>query len=275
MARLLRNRRSQPPSTSDEAAPNGTAPNRPGVNGARVNGTGRNGTGPQDASGWSRWPRTEPGFAETGPAPAPAMRVTGPVPAEEHPTPDDGDAADAPFWANWERVDEPGDLDDYGDGMPADGPADDAVTDVDPRPAATPAPVVSDPRGRPSANGRPAGSAGGWTSAAGPARAGSARAGSAGAGSAGAGSAGGAGDARPEGIGEHLGSIAHLSHNPRMRTWQRRVIIAVVVGLIAGIGLKDWRWGVTLAVLAAIADTIIRSRTSFSGPAGVRLTKAQ
>jgi hypothetical protein len=60
-----------------------------------------------------------------------------------------------------------------------------------------------------------------------------------------------------------------------MRTWQRRAMIAVAVGLIAGILLHNWRWGVTLAVLAAIADTIYRSRTSFRGPAGVRLTRAQ
>ena len=52
-----------------------------------------------------------------------------------------------------------------------------------------------------------------------------------------------------------------------MRTWQRRTIIAVIVGLIGGLLLHDWRWGLTLAVLAAIADTIYRSRTSFSGPA--------
>jgi hypothetical protein len=39
--------------------------------------------------------------------------------------------------------------------------------------------------------------------------------------------------------------------------------------------LHSWVWGLTFAVLAAIADTIIRSRTSVNGPAGVRLTKAQ
>ncbi len=69
--------------------------------------------------------------------------------------------------------------------------------------------------------------------------------------------------------------MAHLSENPRMRAWQRRVIVAVIAGLAFGILLHDWRWGVTFAVLAAIADTIIRSRTVFNGPAGVRLTRAQ
>ncbi len=155
---------------------------------------------------------------------------------------EDADSAGAPFWERWVRVAEPPGVEDYGEGIPDDGPADDAVTDVDPRPAPSWQPVITpvgDAHGQPSANGA------------------------------------GAGGPRPEGIGEHLGNLAHLSHNPRMRTWQRRTIIAVIVGLIAGLLLHDWRWGLTLAVLAAIADTIYRSRTSFSGPAGVRLTKAQ
>jgi hypothetical protein len=80
---------------------------------------------------------------------------------------------------------------------------------------------------------------------------------------------------KPEGIGQHLRSLAHLSANPRMRGWQRRVIVGVIAGLLFGFLLHDWRWGLTFAVLAAIADTIIRSRTVFKGPAGVRLTKAQ
>ena len=272
MARLLRNRRSQPPLTSDEAAP--------GENG--TNGTEPNSRAARPGNGWSRWPRTEPGFASTKPvtdqpSASGSMRVSGPVPAAEQAETEraDADDADAPFWVNWERVDEPGNLDDYGDGMPADGPADDAVTDVDPNPVPAPRPEatpVGDPH-RPSANG-------------GKARAGSAGAGTAGTGTSGAGAraagtgstAGGIsadGTARPAGLGEQLGSLAHLSQNPRMRTWQRRVIIAVVVGVVTGFLLHNWRWGLTLAVLAGIADTIYRSRTSFRGPAGVRLTKAQ
>jgi len=78
-----------------------------------------------------------------------------------------------------------------------------------------------------------------------------------------------------EGIGQHLGNLAHLSADPRMRAWQRRAIIAVVVGVAAGLLFKDWRWGLTLAVLAAIADTIYRSRTVFNGPDGASLTAAQ
>jgi Nuclease-related domain len=78
-----------------------------------------------------------------------------------------------------------------------------------------------------------------------------------------------------EGIGQHLGNLAHLSADPRMRAWQRRAIIAIIVGLVLGFLLKDWRWGLTFAVLAAIADTIYRSRTVFSGPDGASLTAAQ
>jgi hypothetical protein len=150
---------------------------------------------------------------------------------------DDGEAqetdpGDRPFWESWGQVDEPAELDDAGDGFTDGGPADDAVTDVDPRPRRSWEPVVAavgETREQPKA----------------------------------------------EGIGEHLGSLAHLRANPRMRGWQRRVIIAVIAGVVFGILLHDWRWGLTIAVVAAIADTIIGSRTVFKGPAGVRLTGAQ
>ena len=152
--------------------------------------------------------------------------------AEEASESGETDPGDRPFWESWGRADEAADLDEPGDGLPEDGPADDAVTDVDPRPRRSWEPVVAtvgETREQPKA----------------------------------------------EGIGQHLGSVAHLSANPRMRGWQRRVIVAVIAGLLFGFLLHDWRWGLTFAVLAAIADTIIRSRTVFKGPAGVRLTKAQ
>jgi hypothetical protein len=150
---------------------------------------------------------------------------------------DDGEAqetdpGDRPFWESWGQVDDPAELDDAGDGFTDGGAADDAVTDVDPRPRRSWEPVVAavgETREQPKA----------------------------------------------EGIGEHLGSLAHLRANPRMRAWQRRVIIAVIAGVVFGILLHDWRWGLTIAVVAAIADTIIGSRTVFNGPAGVRLTGAQ
>jgi len=77
-----------------------------------------------------------------------------------------------------------------------------------------------------------------------------------------------------EGIGQHLGNLTHLSGDPRMRAWQRRALIAIVVGVAFTIVL-NWRYGLTLAVLAAIADTIYRSRTEFNGPEGVWLSVAQ
>jgi hypothetical protein len=83
------------------------------------------------------------------------------------------------------------------------------------------------------------------------------------------------GEPKAEGIGQHLGSLAHLSANPRMRVWRRRVIVAIIAGVAFGILLHSWKWGLTFAVLAAIADTIVRSRTSFNGPAGVKLDRAQ
>jgi hypothetical protein len=77
-----------------------------------------------------------------------------------------------------------------------------------------------------------------------------------------------------EGIGQHLGNLAHLSADPQMRAWQRRVIIAVIAGVVFSIVL-NWRYGLTLAVLVAIADTVYRSRTSVYVRPGVRLTGAQ
>jgi hypothetical protein len=167
-----------------------------------------------------RWPSAH---ATVAPAPA----ETEPS-AEEAPEDPETDPGDRPFWESWGRAD----LDEPDDGFGEDGPADDAVTDVDPRPRRSWDSVVTtagETREQPKA----------------------------------------------EGIGQHLGSVAHLSANPRRQAWQWRVIVAAVVGLVAGFLLDDWRLGLTFAVLAAIADTIIRSRTVFKGPAGVRLTKAQ
>jgi hypothetical protein len=147
----------------------------------------------------------------------------------------EADSGDRPFWESWGRTDEAAGLDEPDDGLPEDGPADDAVTDVDPRPRRSWEPVGA------------AGAASGQTREQPPA----------------------------EGIGQHLGGVAHLSASPRMRAWRRRIIVAVIAGVVFGYLLTDWRWGLTFAVLAAIADTIIRSRTVFKGPAGVRLTKAQ
>jgi hypothetical protein len=81
------------------------------------------------------------------------------------------------------------------------------------------------------------------------------------------------GEPGKEGIGQRLGNLAHLSANPRMRTWQWRGIIAVVIAA-AFTAAVSWRLGVTLGVLAVIADTIYRSRRASGGPGG-RMTSAQ
>ena len=80
-----------------------------------------------------------------------------------------------------------------------------------------------------------------------------------------------AGDAQP-GIGQRRGSLAQLAANPRMRIWQLRVVVAVV---ILGVFwyLVSWKLGLTLAVVAIIADTIYRARKSYAGK--IRLTAAQ
>ena len=80
-----------------------------------------------------------------------------------------------------------------------------------------------------------------------------------------------AGDAQP-GIGQRRGSLAQLAANPRMRIWQLRAVVAVVI-LGAFWYLVSWKLGLTLAVVAIIADTIYRARKSYAGK--IRLTAAQ
>ena len=79
---------------------------------------------------------------------------------------------------------------------------------------------------------------------------------------------------RREGIGQHLGSLAHLSADPRRRVWLWRTVIAVVI--LVGLSIAGfWLLGLTLAVVVVIADTIIRSRRVFAGPAAVRQAAAR
>ena len=80
-----------------------------------------------------------------------------------------------------------------------------------------------------------------------------------------------AGEPRP-GAGQRRGNLAHLSANPRMRIWQLRVVVAVVI-LVAFSILVSWQLGLTLAVIAIIADTIYRARKGYAGK--IRLTAAQ
>jgi hypothetical protein len=81
----------------------------------------------------------------------------------------------------------------------------------------------------------------------------------------------------PEGeqprIGQRRGNLAHLSADPRKRAWQWRAIFAIIVGVLFTI-LVSWQLGLTLAVLAAIADTIYRSRRGLPGRSR-KMTRAQ
>jgi len=81
------------------------------------------------------------------------------------------------------------------------------------------------------------------------------------------------GDTPRPGIGEQRGNVAHLAANPRMRTWRRRIIIAIVVGVAFSL-LVSWRLGLTLAVIAVIADTIYSSRWGLPGQRA-KMTVAQ
>jgi hypothetical protein len=196
------------------------------------------------------WPKSK---NRRSPAPAPTVDDSASDGAKVHVAPveagdtlPDADGSDVPFWESWAPADESIGLDDPGDGLPEDGPADDAVTDVDPRPR----PPRSWERGG-TATVTASGSASGSGS-------GAARE-----------------ETKAEGIGQRLGSLAHVKGHPRMQAWRRRIIVAVVFGVGFGYLLDDWRWGLTIAVLAGIADAIVRSRTTFNGPAGIRLTKAQ
>jgi len=82
----------------------------------------------------------------------------------------------------------------------------------------------------------------------------------------------GDGPRRP-GIGQRRGNLAHLAASPRIRAWQRRALIAIIVGVVFTMWIS-WRLGLTLAVIAAIADTVYQSRRGLPGQR-VKLTKAQ
>jgi hypothetical protein len=60
-------------------------------------------------------------------------------------------------------------------------------------------------------------------------------------------------------------SLSAISANPRLPIWERRIAIALVAG-IAVTFIFDWRIGLTVAVVAAIIDTIYRSQTTAAMP---------
>jgi hypothetical protein len=65
-----------------------------------------------------------------------------------------------------------------------------------------------------------------------------------------------------------------LTADPRLRIWLIRIGICLVAFSAVTIW-KDWRYGLTAAVLCAAIDTLFRSRTTGITPTSVRVTSAQ
>jgi hypothetical protein len=63
------------------------------------------------------------------------------------------------------------------------------------------------------------------------------------------------------GDGQPRKTFRELPPDTQLRFWRYRVVIMVVVGLVFGL-LTQWYIGLTLAILAGIIDTIIRSRNA-------------
>ncbi|GAA3425622.1 nuclease-related domain-containing protein [Streptosporangium sandarakinum] len=70
-------------------------------------------------------------------------------------------------------------------------------------------------------------------------------------------------------------SLRELFDDPRYGHLRRRALIAVIVGVVAGVLLASWRLGLTAAVLAAIADTVVRARSHSTVPAWRRASVAE
>jgi Nuclease-related domain len=70
------------------------------------------------------------------------------------------------------------------------------------------------------------------------------------------------------------GKISHFARDSRMPVWRRRLIIAAVAGIGFTIWI-DWRVGLTMAVLAGIADAAIRARSTAASAAEGMTSSAQ
>ena len=65
-----------------------------------------------------------------------------------------------------------------------------------------------------------------------------------------------------------------LRSDPRVRVWIARVIVMLL--LFAGFTIwRDWRYGVTAAIIYAAADLVYRSKTTAPVPPAARVTSAQ
>jgi hypothetical protein len=60
-----------------------------------------------------------------------------------------------------------------------------------------------------------------------------------------------------------LTRVRDLPFDQKMRIWRLRAMIVVVVGVVFSV-IANWEIGITLAIIAGIADTIYRSRTAES-----------
>ncbi|HEY3732420.1 MAG TPA: nuclease-related domain-containing protein [Streptosporangiaceae bacterium] len=68
--------------------------------------------------------------------------------------------------------------------------------------------------------------------------------------------------------------ISHIARDSRMPAWRRRIIIAVVLGIAVTVWL-NWRIGLTVAVLAGIADAVVSARSTAASSAAGITTGAQ
>ena len=68
--------------------------------------------------------------------------------------------------------------------------------------------------------------------------------------------------------------MAELAADPRLPIWTRRAIVSLLV-LLAFTLWQNWRVGLTVAALVAIADTIYQSKTISLIPAAARAHSAQ
>ena len=57
-----------------------------------------------------------------------------------------------------------------------------------------------------------------------------------------------------------LTKVRDLPFDQRMRIWRLRALIVVIVGVVFSV-IADWEVGITLAIVAGIADTVYRSRS--------------
>jgi nuclease-like protein len=72
------------------------------------------------------------------------------------------------------------------------------------------------------------------------------------------------GGAAPDGGDPPLTRFRDLPLDQKMRIWRMRALIVVIVGVVFTL-IASWEVGVTLAIVAGIADTIYRSRSAEAG----------